>query len=75
MEGMGAAYKLGAHKSAFTVEYAGIHIFQGIPSQIIVAIAGGSRKVYIADAVILHSLDNLKLIVLGGLVYVLKTGI
>ena len=63
MKGVGAAHELRAHKGALTVEYAGVHILQGITSQVIVTVAGGGCKVDVADTVVLHSLDDLHLIV------------
>jgi hypothetical protein len=63
MKGVGAAHELRTHKGALAVEYAGVHILQGITSQVIVTVAGGGCKVDVADTVVLHSLDDLHLIV------------
>ena len=64
-QGMGAAGDLGPYQGGFRVEHIGIDLFQGIPAQVIVAVAGGGGKTGGGDPVFLHGRQNLGLIVLG----------
>ena len=72
MQRMSSAHELGAHQGAFCVKYSGIYLFQGIASQIVVAVACGCGKMDITDTAFLHGVDDLQLIVLCPLIDLLK---
>ena len=65
---MGSAGNLRAHQSILCMEYAGVYLFQRFPSQIIVAVSRSSRKVDIAQPVLLHGGNYLELVKLRILV-------
>ena len=61
---MGAAGDLRSHQRCLRAKDMGIDAFQIVPSVIIVAVAGGGIEMHGSQAVGLHGLDHLGLIVL-----------
>ena len=61
-QGVGAAGDLRANQRILRVEVVGIHLLEAVPSDVIVAVAGGAGEVCLSDVGILHRLDNAQLI-------------
>ena len=70
---MGAAGNLRTHQGIFRSEGRCVYLFQGISSQIIIAVAAGGVEAGFADPVGLHGVDHLQLIILCSLSDLLKT--
>ena len=70
---MGAAGDLGPHQRVLCVENSCVNLLQGIPSQIVIAIARGAQKTGLADLIFLHGLKHLQLIIFCSAVYLCKT--
>ena len=51
---------------------AGVYLLQGIPSKIIITISGGAKEACLADLMLLHGLQYLKLIIFRHLINGLK---
>ena len=64
-DGMGAVHKLAADQARFRAEDLGENFIQGIPAQVIVAVAGGTHQVGGADPVLLKGQKHFLGIVLG----------
>ena len=69
---MGPGDQLGAHQGVLAVKGSGVYLFQGIPAQIVIAVAGGACKMDIADPGLLHGFNDLQLIILRHPVDLLK---
>ncbi len=65
---MGAVDELDAHQSSLRTKEVSINFVQLVPAQIVVAVAGGGGEVLGADAVFLHSQEDLGLVDLRPLV-------
>ncbi len=70
---MGAACNLGPDKGRLCVKCVRIDLFQHIPAQVVVAVAGGRIKAGLADPILLHSVEDLELVVLSCLVQLAKS--
>ena len=64
-QGVGAAGDLRPDQGSLGVEYVGVDLFQGVPAQVIVAVAGGSGKAGGADPILPHGIEHLGLVVFG----------
>ena len=62
---MGAAGDLGPDQGRFRVKYIGVDLFQRIPSQIVIAVAGGGGEAGGGNPVALHGGEHLGLVVFG----------
>jgi hypothetical protein len=70
---MGSTGDLGADQSALRMENRSINGFQGLSSQIVVAIAAGLVEALRTDTVFLHGMDDFQLIVLSSLINAVET--
>ena len=70
---MGTAGDLGSHQRVLRLKDSGIHLFQRIPSQIVVSIARGSQKTGLTHICFLHGSYHLELIVFCIFVDLRKT--
>ncbi len=70
---MGSAGDLGPHQCVLGMEDIRIDGLERISSQIVVAIAGGSKQTGLAHLIFLHGAYDLHLVVFGNLINFLKT--
>ena len=68
---MGPGDQLGAHQGVLAVKGSGVYLFQGIPAQIVIAVAGCARKVALGHTVVRKGAHDPELVGLGRL---LQTG-
>ena len=70
---MRAVYDYRTHQRSFRMEYVRIHLLDGIPSRIIVAVAGVPSEMHISDGVFLERIQDFVLIVCHNIVKLIKS--
>ena len=71
---MGTVHKADAHKSGLRPEYLGIDFIQGLPAQVVIAVAGGAGKAGLGHLVVLKGLHDPPGVLLGQSVDLGKAG-
>ena len=69
---MGSAGDLRTDQRIFRVKIAGIDLLKSVPSDVVIAVAGGSLQAGFSDVGFLHGADDPELIVFGGPVDLFK---
>ena len=73
-EGVGTVHKADAHKGGLRPEDLGIDLIQGLPAQVVIAIAGGAGKAGLGHLVVLKGLHDPAGVLLGQSVDLGKAG-
>ena len=66
---MGAVDELDAHQGVLGVEDLRVDLFQFVPAQVVISVAGGSGKVALGDPVGLKGVQHLLRVGLGHLIH------